>query len=440
MNFLSTVIIGVLVNLACDQIKKYNFKEKICKCLLTTEKYVVKKVTRAKAILYRVLIKLYSIVKSHFQKIYNQIIKRIKSCCIGLYIKFSSVYIFIREMHISIADILYIIRYAFYLSFLCNCNNILNFSNVLTIYLLCNMGLHSQISVKNETKRLNIDANIHLQMDITASEYNGSETPTLKLTENNIEVIKNVIRMEILKLRKNDTIENNIGKSVIIKNNKSDINKNHNGTQEKEIDEIHNISSNINLINNSTNVNNYNIDNRSINDISSDANDSNIDDINNHIEQSYIERNINNNAVDIDATTEINLHSNTNFNNNDSEIIVINDFHAQNLFDNVDHENTIINTIDTHTNIFLSENVVRNITNKNNNIIDEELLTEKREFEKIFQLNNNNILQNHIFTEPIDGKPENTVSDDQQFPPETKKKGLSRYRKQKSYTKNIYEF
>ncbi|KAF7677268.1 hypothetical protein TCON_2646, partial [Astathelohania contejeani] len=279
------------------------------------------------------------------------------------------------------------------------------------------------------------------------------ESSTLELTENDIERIRNIITEEIVNLKIYD-INNNSGdnsdEKVGAENEELNMSGNFYDSCGNKTNDIRDVCTVLNVIytidhnNRVAEINDFNADNKTTDDILIDdninnANSSINDDNNNHgplIQEAHnIEGdNITNEDTSIEQHTLVN-NIDAGFNNRALSNDIIDSVNTGNISNVVSLENTVVNILDAKTINFSTGDDIITISNTNALFIEEAILLEKKKFEKLFQLNDGYIPCNYIFKEPVYEEPENTVSDDQQFPPEISRRGLSRYRKQKTYTK-----
>ncbi|KAF7684354.1 hypothetical protein TCON_0448 [Astathelohania contejeani] len=454
MNFLQTLFLVLVVNVAYDLWKEYKIAKVICNRISTMINFITVMTIEIYKMTYIMAFQIYKYIRLYFIEKSNKIKRQIQCCSDRLMMIIAYIYIFAKRIYKSIFNMKNIAKFALHNCVLCNYDHAISFINGLLIWLLYVLAFQPHIAATVNRRPINI--NIYLQISITNVKNHILESSTLKLTENDIESIRNIITEEIVNLKIYDINNNsndNSDEKVSVENKELNINGNFNDSRGNKTNDIRDVCTVVNVVytidHRVAEINDFNVDDRTtedvliyggIDNVNSGMNNTILnDDNNNHtppiLETHNIEGdNMMNEDTSIEQHTPVN-NIDASFNNRALNNSIINSDNPENISNGVGSEKTVVNISDFETNNFPASDNIITISHANTLFTEEARLLEKKEFEKIFQLNDDIIPCNYIFKEPIYEEPENTVSDDQQFPPEISRKGLARYRKQKTYTK-----
>ncbi|KAF7683884.1 hypothetical protein TCON_0906 [Astathelohania contejeani] len=455
MNFLQTLSLTLAVNVAYDLWKEYKITEVICNCISIMIKSITIMIIEAYKMTCIMAVHIYKYICLYWIEKSNQIKRQIQCCSNRLMIIIAYIYIFTKKIYKSIFNLINIAKFVLHNYVLCNYDHAISFIGGLYIWLLHFLSFHSYMATTINRRLMNI--NVCLQISITNLDNHIIESSTLELTENDIERIRTIISEEIVNLKIYD-INNNSGDDVDEKVSDTygelNISGNFNDSSRNKTNDIRDIRTVVNVMytidnNRVVKNNDFNVNNRITDDI---IIDNDIDNVNSSINNTILNDENNNHAPpilvnhDIEGDNMTNENTNieqrtpvdnvdTDFNNSALNNDNIDSVDLGNISNVVITENTIVDSIDTETNNFSAGDSIITISNVNLLFTEDAILVEKKEFEKLFRLNDDIIPCDYIFKEPVYEEPENTVSDDQQFPPEISRRGLARYRKQKTYMK-----
>ncbi|KAF7671119.1 hypothetical protein TCON_2790, partial [Astathelohania contejeani] len=199
MNFLQTLFLVLVVNVAYDLWKEYKIAKVICdhistmiKCITVMTIKIYKMTSIMSFDIYKYMC-IYCIKKS------NKIKLQIKCCSNRLMITIAYIYILAKRIYQSIFNMKNIAKFVLHSCVLCNYDHAISFINGLLIWLLYVLAFQPHIAATVNRRSINI--NICLQLCITNVNNHIIESSTLELTENDIERIRNIITEEIVNLK-----------------------------------------------------------------------------------------------------------------------------------------------------------------------------------------------------------------------------------------------
>ncbi|KAF7682862.1 hypothetical protein TCON_1925 [Astathelohania contejeani] len=217
MNFLQTLFLTLVVNVAYDLWKEYKITKVICNRISN----MINCITVMTINIYRMtcimVFHKYNYIRLYFIEKSNKIKQKIKCCSNRLMIIIAYIYIFAKRIYRCIFVMNNNAKFVLHNCVLCNYDLAISFINGLLIWLLYVLAFQPHIATTVNRKLINIC----LQISITNVNNHIIESSTLELTENDIERIRNIITEEIVNLKiydRNNNLGDNDDEKMSVKN------------------------------------------------------------------------------------------------------------------------------------------------------------------------------------------------------------------------------